>query len=153
MSEAKQADVTISYKPGEEPPFTLTTGLPKGPGGEIIFKNDGHPGFFVNYTLDDSWGDYVFPNDTDQALCSAVIEDGENSCPSEGVWPEFYAHKVKDNNRTLVVRNINGKLPQGKDEVRFGYTLYITENPNGDGDFLELDPIGANQNGNTGKFA
>lgn len=153
MSDPKDTYVTLSFRPGEDPPFLLQSNdLPTGRDGELIFKNDGHPGFWVNYKLDESFGDYVFPNDKDQALCSAVIADGQNSCPDEGVWSEFYPHKVKDGNRTLVVRNINGKLPKGKDEVRFGYTLYVTENRNGDGDFLGLDPIGSNQNGNFARF-
>lgn len=152
MSDPKDVYVTISYCPGERPPFLLHSDLPRGAAGEFIFRNDGHPGFWVHYTLDESFGDYVFPNDVEQALCSAVMEGDDNSCPQEGVWNEFYPHKVKDENRTLVVRNINGRLPKGKDEVRFGYTLYVTENRNGDGDFLELDPIGSNQNGNTSKF-
>lgn len=147
VPDPKPVSVKIHYQPNEDPPFYFVTDLPVGNNGELIFINKGHPGFWISYELDDSFGKLVFPNDEQQALCSAVMEDEDDRCPDEGIWNEFSPHKVKDRNRTLVVRNINGKLPAGKREVRFGYTLYVTENPNGDGDWVELDPIGSNQNG------
>jgi hypothetical protein len=151
MSDPNEMTITVYYQPTKKPPFRFDTGLPKGPKGQLVFRNGGHPGFWLYYKLDpESFGDLVFPNDEQQALCSAVIENDGDECPDSGIWQQFYPHKVKDSNRTLVVRNINGKLPHGKTEVLFGYTLYVTENPNGDGDFIALDPIGSNQNGSTG---
>lgn len=151
MSKPHEETITVYYQPTEIPPFRFDTTLRRGQSGELVFQNDGHPGFWLYYKLDPvSFGDLVFPNDEQQALCSAVIVNDGDECPRSGIWQQFYPHKVQDSNRTLVVRNINGKLPHGKSEVRFGYTLYVTENPNGDGDFVELDPIGSNQNGATG---
>lgn len=148
MTDPKTVQVGVFYKPGEDPNFAFVSDLKKGNSNELVFKNDGHPGFWVEYNLDPkSFGDLVFPNDETQALSCAVLHNPNDKCPDTGTWDEFKPHKVKNSNRTLVVRNINGKLPPGKTEVQFGYALFVTDNANGSGDFHKLDPIGNNQNG------
>lgn len=148
MADPKTVKVGVKYKPGYDPNFEFVSALKKGNSNELVFRNEGHPGFWVEYDLDpESFGDLVFPNDETQALSVAVLHQDSDRCPDVGAWDEFKPHKVKNSNRTLVVRNINGKLPPGKTEVQFGYALFVTDNPNGDGTFHKLDPIGTNQNG------
>jgi hypothetical protein len=148
MTDPKRVDVTVIYKPGENPNFEFESELKRGTDNELVFKNDHHPGFWVQYKLDpESFGDLAFPNDETQALSCAVLHDDEDKCPNSGTWDQFTPHQVKDHNRTLVVRNVNGKLPPGKTEVKFGYALFVTDDPNGNGQFHKLDPIGTNENG------
>jgi hypothetical protein len=149
MGGAKEATITVLYRPRQQPPYEFRTTLPTNPKGELVFQNEGHDGFWLYYELDPrTFGDLVFPNDEQRALSSAVILKPGDECPKSGIWPEFAPHRVMDDNRTLEVRNKNGKLPPGKSEVRFGYTLFVTDDPNG-GTLIPLDPIGNNQNGST----
>jgi len=155
MADPLEKTITVYYKPGKKPNYSLSSDLPPIPGipNGFIFRNDGHPGFKLNYTLDpESFGELVFPNDPQEALCVTVGD--QETCPQSGTWGVFKPLQVKavnGENRILVVRNYNGKLPGGKTEERFAYTLYVTQNPNGDpGDFIALDPIGSNQNGHSG---
>ena len=149
MPNPKDVTIKVYYQPGETPNYRFDTTLPTGNGGELIFRNDHFPGFVLFYTLDAaSFGDLVFPDDPDQALSSAVIENDGDECPDSGIWDGFEPIRNKSTNQTLAVRNTNGKLPPGKSQVKFGYTLYVTADPNGDpSDFIALDPIGSNQNG------
>ena len=152
MADAKKVTITVKYLPGQTPNYSFSSTLPTGNGGELIFKNDNFPGFELSYTLDpESFGNLVFPNDPNLALASAVIENGVNKCPQSGtIWDGFKPVPNKSTNQTLVVRNPNGKLPPGKDQELFGYTLFVTADPNGDpADFIALDPIGSNQNGSS----
>ena len=151
MADAKKVTITVKYLPGQTPNYSFSSTLPTGNGGELIFKNDNFPGFELSYTLDpESFGNLVFPNDPNQALASAVIENGANECPTSGIWDGFKPVPNKSTNQTLVVRNPNGKLPPGQDQILFGYTLFVTADPNGDpANFIPLDPIGSNQNGSS----
>jgi hypothetical protein len=156
MADPLEKVITVYYRPGLKPNYSFKTDLRTGPRGELIFRNDNHPGFLLSYALDPAtFGDLVFPNDKELALCSTVIVNGRDECPDGcGFWKGFKpiaVKKVGGENRVLVVRNTNGYLPKGKTEERFGYTLYVTTNPNGDpADFIAIDPIGSNHNGPRG---
>lgn len=111
-------------------------------GDQLVFRNSGHPGFIVNFRLLDPHGTgFVFPHDHKAALSSARIRSPDDECPKKGQWGIFKSVDVKDSNRTLVVRNINNEV------ALFGFTLWVTDNPNSIDRLEPLDPVGSNQNG------
>jgi hypothetical protein len=136
-------DVTLnSETPGD---FTIEPfppgSLPKGPKGELVFENKGHPGFFVHFRLQDRTGlGYFFPrpNDRKEAVWSQRVED---ACPESAVWDVFDPRNISGDRLTLIVHNPNVAPVLGQ----FGYTLRVTKN-NGQ-DYLPLDPGGDNRNG------
>src|SRR5438309_8454438 len=142
--------ISVYYQPGQNPNIRFVTQHPKGKNTkkrELLFRNDHFDGFMLHYRLDHpSFGDLKFPNDPQRALSSAVMTGPENECPTTGVWPQFTPVSVTDDNRTLVVRNCNGDLQPGQTEVQFGYTLFVTDDPDY-GELTPLDPIGTNMNG------
>ncbi len=146
----KPVRITVVLGPeGAKPPFYLCSNdITVGPDNEIVFANKEHPGFLIFFDLDNSKNPrYFFPNTPEAALWSKT-EDSSGCCPAKWQhWEQFMpkaVHKVQGQNRTLIVRNINGF------EKRFGYTLRVTKTPNDDfGDFLDLDPGGTNTNGPT----
>ena len=141
-----EIDVTLNSA-GPPAQFQIQTCLPVNSNGDIVFRNNGRPGFNLTFRLYDntSEGGYAFPqgaNETD-AVWSIV---GENGCPSEGAWEVFPKSniRVEDNGATLVVFNPNsGPTPQGN----FRYTLNLTRA--GATSYTALDPGGSNQNGST----
>jgi hypothetical protein len=130
--------------------FELKTCLPVNANDEIVFANKRRPGFNINFNLyDDTNGGggsgYVFPNPPKlphQAHKWALWSKEGHGCPPANFgqqWPEFESISVKNQGKTLVVRNLN------QNTTRFGFTLRVT-NDNG-GTFVDLDPGGDNKNG------
>lgn len=121
--------------------------IPTGANGELIFKNAGHPGFFVHFDLQDPNGlGYKFP--PQQKIKEAVWSElYEGACPqAPGKWEVFDPRNISNNGMTLVVHNPNEVPCLGK----FGYTLRVTKD--GGLTYLDLDPGGDNQNGPISSF-
>jgi len=117
-----------------------------GPGGELIFENDGHSGFFVYFDLKDpNKLGYKFPpnNKMNDAVWSRL---GEGACPDTEAWEIFDPRSVTNQGMTLRVRNTN----VGSDVGKFGYTLRVTKD--GGASYLPLDPGGDNKNGPIAPF-
>jgi hypothetical protein len=143
--------------PGNVADFEVVTCLPvensaPDPHGRIVFRNNGRPGFTINFRLFDNTNDgngsgYVFPdppgpkrvgNHQKWAMWSRI---GEGCPPADYAdqWEEFTSTDVLDEGATLVVRNLNNT------STLFGYTLRVT---NDEGQtFVNLDPGGNNMNG------
>jgi len=131
-----------SEKPGD---FTIEPtppgSLPIAPNGDLIFRNDGHSGFFIYFDLVDKSGlNYTFPPDNKkhEAVWSQLAATG---CPAEGKTDIFTAKQVSEKSMTLKVRNEN----IGNDVGDFRYMLRVTKD--GGNTFHPLDPGGSNQNG------
>lgn len=118
--------------------------LPVGPNGELIFRNDGHSGFFVYFDLKDpNKLGYKFP--PDHKISDAIWSElGAGACPTKGVWDVFAPRKILNGDLTLKARNPNVLPELGP----FGYTLRVTKD--GGKTYLALDPGGVNQNGSIG---
>jgi len=117
--------------------------LPKDSNGDLIFDNEGHDGFKINFILSDNTGHgYQWPPNSkkDQAVWSKLTADAKY-CPSDGDKDVFHALSI--NGSTLQVRNKNPKPAQGP----FRYTLCVTND--GGASYLPLDPGGNNNNGST----
>src|SRR5215208_3820441 len=141
MSNAKDATVKVTVLPEANPPFRLQSSLMQG--GELVFHNDHHPGFYVHFTIDDPDSNgYRFPKNEKKALAAKKWDGVGDPCPAQGeTWDEFYAESVSSDFKTLKVRNPNGS------KAKFGYSLFVTQTPETGGQFLTLDPIGDNRNG------
>jgi transposase InsO family protein len=128
----RQRTIYIDVKPGQVPPYNMT--------GDMTFENKKRPGFFINFKIVDDGGGYVFPTDQKKAFAAKA---GKSGCPQQGVtWSELEPRKVKDQNKTLRVRNYN------KESSSFRFTLFVTKTPNAaNPQFLALDPGGDNMNG------
>lgn len=142
MANAKQETVKVVLEPESDPPFHLQSSLIKN--GKLTFKNNHFPGFVVDFTIDDPTGSgYRFPSNPTLALGARRINDVHDRCPSQGdSWQQFEPVSVSTDGKTLTVRNLN------ETKTQFGFTLFVTQSPNPPhGPYLELDPIGDNQNG------
>jgi len=110
--------------------------------GYLVFRNHGHDGFLINFTIDDGEGigrDYFFPDDRDDAMWVQKVS-GDGACPDDRChWGQFKAIDVDATGKTLTVRNKNGH-PQ-----YFGFALRVGEDRNNP--TLTFDPVGDNQNG------
>ena len=156
MAGPKKVDVDVILESDNPVQFQVeptNKSLPRGPGGELIFNNDHHPGFHVWFHLKDpnSLG-YLFPKNSKkhEAVWSEL---GNGACPQAAKSEVFDALRVLEPERdVLVVLNPNPSPPQGS----FGYTLRVTKDDGAS--YLALDPGGLNQNGpqsrspNTGIF-
>lgn len=151
MPAPKAKDVTVnvtlnSEKPGDfkiEP--SPNGALPTGPDGELIFRNAGHPGFFVVFHLIDlTHQKYGFPpNSEKKAAVWSTLK--ANACPGEpGEWAVFEPISVSPDGMNLKVHNANVAPIVGL----FSYTLRVTKD--GGTKYLDLDPGGSNQNGPIG---
>jgi hypothetical protein len=149
----KPWDVEVDvYLTSVGPPatFSIATCLPVDPNGNIVFSNNGRPGFTINFRLyDGTGGGYVFPNPPappNKEMQWAMWSTQGQGCPPQGSgqWSEFTSQNVKDQGETLVVRNTNSS------QTQFGYTLRVTND--GGQTFVDLDPGGSNQNGSTLKL-
>lgn len=150
--KAWEIDIDVYlYSVGPPADFEIMACLPVDTANEnLIFYNQGRPGFVINYRLYDNTNNgagsgYKFPNppappnrESEWALWSRQ----GSGCPplNHGQWAEFTSQNVKDQGETLVVINKNESVTE------FGYTLRVT-NDNGK-NFVDLDPGGLNQNGN-----
>jgi hypothetical protein len=136
----KRADVDVILRSDNPLDFDIVpNGLPKGPNGELVFENNNHPGFQIQFHLQDPNGlDYLFPpnSDKEEAVWSKL---GSGACPTSGMWEVFEPIRVVPQRTTLVVHNPNPSPAQGK----FGYTLRVTNGSR----WLDLDPGGDNLNG------
>jgi hypothetical protein len=142
MANAKQETVKVVLEPDQSPPFHLESSLIKN--GKLTFKNNHFPGFTVDFTIDDPTGSgYLFPSNPDLALGARRIQGGSGHCPAQGdSWQQVEPVSVSTDGKTLTVRNLN------EIKTEFGFTLFVTQSPNPPhGPYLELDPIGDNQNG------
>jgi hypothetical protein len=130
--------------------------LPTGPNGELIFKNDGHPGIDIHFKLLDRTGlGYRFPP-TSKKHAAVWSKLGAGACPDTEMWEVFQAKRVDvnaDGTTTLVVFNRNppNPNPPPEGEGLFGYTLRVTKD--GGTTYLPLDPGGDNQNGQVRGFS
>lgn len=146
MTGPKSVSVMVIYKPGEKPNVELTSDDLPIVDGRLVFKNCGNDGFWVKFILDDtSLAGYRFVNTGMSPMYSAVATNDQIPCPTSGLWEKFKPHDVQE--RTMLVHNKNGALPDNKKEERFGFTLRVTKNKDGNGPVLDLDPGGINQNG------
>jgi hypothetical protein len=151
MNKVCDEEILVILHPDQDPPFHLEykgSKLKKvnkpGDPNHYEFKNEpDEEGFLITYTLVNppktpDKEKYYFPDDPLEAMYSAKGA----GCPSTVThWGEFWPDDVK-NRRKLIVRNMN------KEKTEFGYTLRVTQDPDGpDPKFLPLDPGGTNSNG------
>lgn len=149
-----EAEVDV-YLTSAGPPavFEIETCLPVDAEDNIVFNNNGRPGFNINFRFYDNTNGgngsgYVFPNPPtppNKEMQWAMWSSAGQGCPTPGCgqWSEFTSVSVKDQGKTLVVRNTNSS------PTFFGYTLRVTND--GGANFVDLDPGGSNQNGSTVK--
>ena len=146
-----EIDVTLTSA-GPPAAFTIDTPLPKDPNGNIIFNNNGRPGFKIKFRLYDNTNNgngsgYAFPQggNKSDAVWSQL---GATGCPSSGIWDVFDQSSItiQDGGATLVVHNPNPSPAQGQ----FRYTLNVTTT--GGPPYLPLDPGGTNMNGSSTRF-
>jgi hypothetical protein len=146
-NQPKDVRVTVTLKPGQVPDYTLQSQLLQG--GKLTFRNNGFPGFNVYFDLvDPDNSGYVWPDDANMALAATPLAGEGTECPDQGTkWGQFNPVAVikdKDGrNTTLKVRNPNAP----GQSCDFGYSLFVTQQPDGSGSYWKLDPIGSNQNG------
>jgi hypothetical protein len=141
--------VKVILKPGQTPDYELQSQLLQG--NKLTFSNNGFPGFNVFFDIEDpDKSGYVWPDDADMALAATPLAGAGTECPDQGTkWNQFNPTQVikdKDGrNTTLKVRNPNAP----GQSCDFGYSLFVTQQPDGKGSYWKLDPIGSNQNGPT----
>ena len=139
-------EVRVVLTPSQNPKWHLESPLLQD--NKLTFKNNGHPGFNVLFKIEDPESSgYQFPNDKDMALAATPLIGPGTDCPDQGVsWNQFKPKEViNDGVRNTTLRVHNPNAP-GK-ECDFGYTLFMTLQPDGPGPYWPLDPIGSNQNG------
>lgn len=119
--------------------------IPVGPDGSLVFDNDRHNGFNIDFVLTDQTGqNYAFPpnNKKQQAVSSQM--GPTNACPPQGISEVFSPMNVSGpNNSILSVHNPN----QGNVVGTFSYVLWLTND--NDSNYIKLDPGGTNNNGMT----
>lgn len=146
----KTVNVKVVLEPsGSNPPFHFESDdLPIGKNNVIVFNNIGKfKGFLIRFTLDNSANPgFLFPTHThgNDHLDQALWATATGPCPTTAVYWDsvFKAKSVEDGGRTLVVWNKNAKAQE------FSYTLRVV---NGE-KWLDLDPVGSNQNGGISEF-
>ena len=147
MAKTRAKDVTVNVTLNSETQgdFTILPSpigsLPTGPDGELIFRNQGHPGFFVVFHLIDlTQRGYRFPPDSKkkEAVWSVLQA---NACPNAPEWAVFDPINITADGKNLKVFNPNVDPVLGT----FSYTLRVTKD--GGATYLALDPGGSNQNG------
>jgi len=140
VANLKTTDVTVivHLDLSSTPPFTLETSLPKTGQGYLKFEKGKKDGFMISFELDDPDNVYTWGSDPTKALWST----SQATCPTaSGQWGQFTAQEITNGGMTLKVLNKN------ETKQDFGYTLRVTRD-NG-ANYVGLDPIGSNQNGNT----
>lgn len=145
MANPKKVKIIVTVKSDVPGDFTIEPSPkgspPKGTKGELIFKNDKHPGFDIYFDLVDKSGlGYKFPPPS--KIKSAVWSElGATSCPQDGKMQVFEPLSIDDDGMTLVVHNPNVDGVLGA----FSYMLRVTND--GGSSYLPLDPVGDNKNG------
>lgn len=145
MADPKKVKLIVTVNSDVPGDFTIEPSpkgaLPKGTKGELIFKNNHHRGFDVEFDLIDNSGlGYKFPP-TDKMRSAVWSELGATSCPQAGKMDVFQPLSIKNNQMTLVAHNPNFGSVVGK----FYYMLRVTRD--GGSNYHPLDPGGDNQNG------
>ena len=144
----KHAVVTVVLNSDNPLDFDIESDdLPKDANGDLVFHNDGHPGFQVEFELDDKLElGYLFPpnNNKQDAVWSKL---GTSVCPDSPCHEVFKVQSVRPHRKSLLVLNPNS----GKVLGDFGYTLRVTKTDGAP--YLDLDPGGVNQNGPTQPFS
>lgn len=142
MDYPKHVVVTVVLKSVDPLVFDIESDdLPKDEKGNLKFCNDGHPGFQIEFELDDRTGlNYLFPPNKNKqdAIWSKM---GASACPTSECHEVFKIQSVRPHEKSVVVQNAN----QGATVGDFGYTLQVTNT--GGKPYLPLDPGGVNQNG------
>ena len=119
--------------------------IPVGADGALIFNNDNHNGFNIDFVLIDQTGQgYAFPpnNNKGQAVSSRL--GAINDCPPQGTSVVLSPVNISGpNNNTLSVHNPN----QGSVVGSFSYALWVTKD--GGQSYVSIDPGGNNMNGAT----
>ena len=144
MTKAKSATVQVTLQSEHPLRFDITSNdLPKDANGDLVFTNDHHPGFNVDFQFSDATlANYLFPPNAQKAEAVWSLL-GASNCPTETASEVFQPLKVSSDCKTLTVHNSN----EGPNVGHFGYTLRVTKD--GGTTFLALDPGGLNQNGAT----
>jgi hypothetical protein len=146
---AKDVRVQVHIDPSVPKGFWLaSTDLPIGPDGELIFRNDHHPGFHIHFDLKGPASNYLFPPNSqkDEAVYSAMgsLTTCPSSNPANPKDKVFSVISVTPDRRTLIVHNPN----EGSVVGEFGYTLRVLDGTN----WKNLDPGGNNMNGPSRSF-
>lgn len=121
--------------------------IPVGPDGSLIFDNDHHDGFDIDFVLTDKTGSakkYAFPPNPKKQDAVSSQMGAVDACPPQGTSDVFSVINVGGpNNSVLSVHNKN------QDEVvgTFSYVLWLTND--GGATYIKLDPGGTNNNGMT----
>lgn len=108
------------------------------------YKNDGRPGFLIDFVIkDDDGTGLLFPKDKAEAMWVHPVADKDDPCPPRrSTWDEFRAVEVRDDGRTLRVRNCNRRTQL------FKFSLNFTRDRNNPhAEPICWDPIGDNRNG------
>jgi len=138
-----EVDIRIDLKSDGDPPEFDLIPIPPLPKwnekkNDFAFYDNGKAGFVLRFRLHGAALGYRFPDDKDEALYSVR----DTVCPkTPGQWDQFEANNVGENNRTLVVINLNDY------EAEFAYTLRVKKTVGSETKWLELDPGGLNKNG------
>lgn len=149
MPNPKEVHVDVIAKADPTSPdgvsFTLSSNL--GSSERLKFQNDKHPGFIVNFNLkdDDNTGVKFLPQPEDAMWVRTFDAQTPDPCPRcEMYWDQFKAINVKQQNKQLVVRNLN------QYEQMFAFSLRFSKP--GSADPILYDPIGENENGGGGEI-
>ena len=142
MTNAKLADVQVTLHSVDPLRFDITSkDLPKDANGDLVFINDNHPGFNVDFQFtDETRLNYLFPPNNQKAEAVWSLR-GPSNCPTQKASEVFQPVHVSGDCKTLTVHNSNA----GANVGHFGYTLRVTKD--GGATFLALDPGGLNKNG------
>lgn len=144
MTKAKLATVQVTLHSEHPLRFDVTSNdLPKDANGDLVFTNDHHPGFNVDFHFcDETPAKYSFPPNAQKADAVWSLR-GASNCPTQQASEVFQPLNISSDCKTLTVHNSNESPNVG----HFGYTLRVTKD--GGATFLALDPGGLNQNGAT----
>ena len=139
--DPKYARVAVTLRKVSPLDFDVTsTDLPMDADRNLVFRNNGHPGFKILFDLDDQTGEnYRFP--TNSKKQDGVWSKRGTKCPDTAASDIFKVVEIPPHRQTMVVHNLNPQPAQGE----FRYTLRVTKD--GGKNYLPLDPGGVNQNG------
>lgn len=144
MAGAKQETVRVILTPDASWPDGIKKEFQSGLGGpnQLTFRNNHHPGFIVDFVIDDPHGTgYLFPADKRKAMWTKLLDGTTDECVTHSEhWSGFEATSVSSDFRTLTVSNPNRNVE------RFAFTLRFTKNPQ-QGNCIDWDPIGNDMNG------
>lgn len=152
MANAKEEDIRVILTPDASWPDGIKKEFQSnlGNGDQLTFKNNYHPGFIVNFNIEDAQNTgYLFPSDIKKAMWVKKLTGapGEVKCAKQSeYWDGFKATGVSPDFKTLTVSNPNDK------EQIFVFTLRFTKNPQS-GNCIDWDPGGTDRNGPSSNLA